>query len=70
MSSKSIKDILDQQYVTVDDLRIVIPEMSYAEALKLIKSVRETMNSENYYVPECRKLLALTWMVKKKLGIK
>ena len=70
MSDKTINDILEQQYLTAKDLTIIIPTMSYSAALEYIKKIREKMVEKNYYVPKGKTLIALTWMIKKDLGIK
>lgn len=70
MSDKTIKEILEQQYLSANDLTVVIPTMSYLSALDYIKRIREKMKEENYFIPKGKTLIALTWMIKKDLGIK
>lgn len=70
MSDKTTKEILDQQYMSANDLILVIPTMSYSSALEYIKRIRSMMKDKNYYVPHGKTLIALTWMIKKDLGIK
>ncbi len=70
MSDKTIKEILEQQYLSANDLIIVIPTMSYSSALNYIKRIRNKMEEENYFIPKGKTLIALTWMIKKDLGIK
>ena len=70
MSDKTIKEILEQQYLSANDLIMVIPTLSYSSALKYIKRIRANMKKENYFIPESKTLIALTWMIKKDLGIK
>lgn len=63
------EDILKKYYLTADDLVKLIPEMKYQRALDLINEVREEMEEKNYFLPISRKKLALTKLVRKKLGI-
>lgn len=70
MSDKTTKEILDQQYMSANDLILVIPTMSYSTALDYIKRIRSKMSEENYFIPKGKTLIALTWMIKKDLGIK
>ena len=70
MSDKTTKEILNQQYMSANDLILVIPTMSYISALEYIKRIRSMMKDKNYYVPQGKTLIALTWMIKKDLGIK
>ena len=44
--------------------------MSYSSALNYIKRIRNKMEEENYFIPKGKTLIALTWMIKKDLGIK
>ena len=44
--------------------------MPYMRALKFIKEMQEEMEENNYYVPSGKTKVALTWMIKKKLGLK
>ncbi|MBQ6547287.1 MAG: hypothetical protein IJL74_04760 [Bacilli bacterium] len=66
---KSKEDILNQLYLTAEDLLILIPEMKYHRALDVINEVRKEMEEKKYFLPISRKKLALTKLVKKKMGI-
>lgn len=70
MSDKTQKEVLEQQYISAYDLRIIIPTMSYQKALDYIKKIRSRMEDANYWLPEGKTKVALTWMIKKDLGIK
>lgn len=70
MSTKTINEILDQQYITAKDLMIIVPSFNYQTSLRYISRIRKKMEESNYYVPEGQIKVALTWMVKKDLGIK
>lgn len=66
---KTKEEILEQLYLTAEDLLELIPEMKYQRALGVINDVRNEMEDKNYYIPISRKKLALTKLVKKKLGL-
>ena len=70
MSDKTSKEILEQQYLSAYDLKKIIPNMSYSNALDYIKQIRTKMKEADYYVPKGKTKIALTWMIKKDLGIK
>ena len=63
------EEILNKTYLTAEDLQKLIPELKYGRALDIIKEVREEMEKKNYFIPICRKNLALTKLVRKKMGI-
>lgn len=63
------EEILNKAYLTAEDLQKLIPELKYPRALEIIKEVREEMENKNYFIPVCRKKLALTKLVRKKMGI-
>lgn len=63
------EEILNKTYLTAEDLQKLIPELKYGRALDIIKEVREEMEKKNYFIPICRKKLALTKLVRKKMGI-
>lgn len=44
--------------------------ISYREALRIILKVREAMREKGYLVPKGKTKLALTWMIRKELGLK
>lgn len=66
--TKTKEEILDQLYLSADDLKILIPEITYATALKYIKDVREEMKNKNIFLPNSKTKLALTKLVRKKFG--
>ena len=61
------EEILNKAYLTAEDLQKLIPELKYGRALDIIKEVREEMEKKNYFIPICRKKLALTKLVRKKM---
>ena len=67
---KTKEEILNQEYLTAYDIQEIIPKMPYMRALKFIKEIQVEMEEKNYYVPSGKTKVALTWMIKKKLGLK
>ena len=65
---KTKEEILEQLYLSAYDLQILIPTMTYATAIKYIKSAREEMKEKNLLVPEGQTKLALTKIIRKKFG--
>ena len=66
---KSKEEILNQSYITAQDLKILIPELGINRCIEYIKQIREEMEQKNYYTPKGRQLLALTKLVRKRFGI-
>lgn len=68
---KTTEEILKQQYITARDLQKLIPGMSYVAALKKINEFIEIETKElGYLNPSGKTKVALTWLVKKRLGMK
>ena len=65
-----MEKILEQKYITAKDLQKIIPGIGYVSALKLIDKYRKQAEEMNYYNPIGKTKVALTWLVKKDLGIK
>ncbi|MDD7103024.1 MAG: hypothetical protein SOZ06_03770 [Candidatus Faecenecus gallistercoris] len=66
---KNSSEILEQVYVSADDLEILMPSASYKQRLALIKEIRNEMQEKKLFVPDGRTLLASTKILKKKCGI-
>ena len=66
---KTKEEILEQLYITAQDLKILIPELGINNCVKVIKQMREEMEKRNMFVPNSRPLLAQTKLVIKKMGI-
>lgn len=60
---------MNNLYITAAELQTEL-NISYKSAIEIIKEVREEMKKKNYYIPKTRTKLALTWMVKEKIGVK
>lgn len=67
-TTKTKEEILDQLYLSADDLNVLIPEITYATALKYIKEIREEMEEKGYYLPHGKTKIALTKIIRKKFG--
>lgn len=65
--SKTSK-ILEQNYLTAEDLMNIIPKLSYGKALQYIKDTRLEMESKGLFVPDGKTLVALTKLIRKKFG--
>lgn len=66
---KTKEEILNQIYLTANDLQILIPEISYRKCIEIISEVQQEMREKNYFIPSERPKLALVKLVKKRFGI-
>lgn len=66
---KTPEEIKKQDYISIQDLMILIPNLKYERARQFINETRKEMEEKKYYVPIVREKLALTKIVLKKLGI-
>jgi len=66
---KTKEEILNQSYITAQDLKLLIPELGINKCVDYIKQIRVEMETKGYFVPRGRQLLALTKLVRKKFGI-
>ena len=64
---KTEEEVKKQTYISAEDLQVIMP-IGYDLALSYIKTIRKEMYEKGYFVPEGRKLLALTKLAKKKFG--
>lgn len=60
---------MKEQYTNAKELQDVL-HISYKSALEIIVDVREKMKEKGFLIPNSKTKLALTWMVKEKIGIK
>lgn len=65
---KTKEEILDQLYISPQDLKMLIPKLGINKCTEYIKDVRLEMQDKGYFVPQSRPLLALTKIVKKRCG--
>lgn len=66
---KTKEQVLEQTYMSAYDLKIVIPELGINACTKFISEVQEEMKQKGYYIVPTKKKLALTSLVKERLGI-
>lgn len=66
---KTKEEILDQAYITAKDLKILIPTLGINKCVEYIKEFRLEMEVKGYFVPKTKPLVALTKIVRKKLGL-
>lgn len=67
---KTSEQILKQTYITAKDLQILVPGLGYVSALKYIDKYKKQADEMKYFNPGGKTKVALTWLVKKELGIK
>lgn len=66
---KTKEQILDQLYISPQDLKILVPSLGIDLCRKFIDEARAEMQEKNYFVPMTKPKLALTKIVKKLMGI-
>lgn len=66
---KTKEEIMEQLYISPQDLKILIPELGKTNCLNIIKEMRGEMEKKNIFVPKSKPLLALTKLVIKKFGL-
>ena len=66
---KTNDEILNQLYISANDLQTLIQPMGRTTAIKYIKEIQEEMKEKGLYVPNTRTKLALTKLVRKRFGI-
>lgn len=66
---KTRDEILNQDYISAKDLKILIPTLGINKCVEYIKMIQNDMREKNYFIPETKEYLALTRMVRKKFGI-
>lgn len=60
---------MNNLYISAKDLQNNL-NISYQSARRIIEEVRKEMKERNYLIPNTKTKLALTWMVKKRIGLK
>ena len=63
------KEILDQLYISAEDLMQLIPGLKLYKAREYITEIIKEMEEQNMFIPTTKKRLASTKLVRKKLGI-
>mgnify|MGYP001624599812 CR=1 FL=1 len=67
--TKTKEEILNQPYMSPQDLRILMPTVGMNVCRDYINEVRYEMEQKGYYVPKTTPRIALTKLVRKKLGL-
>lgn len=65
---KTQEEVLNQQYMTAKDLKILMPTVSIDKCSRYIEMLQAEMKEKNLFVPETRPRLVLTKLVRKKFG--
>lgn len=66
---KTKEEILNQLYVSPQDVKLLIPTLGMELCRQLVEETRNDMKEKNYFVPETKPKLALTKMLRKKIGV-
>ena len=66
---KTNKEILEQIYISAEDLMQLIPGLKKYKARMYISEIISEMEEQHMFIPNTKKRLAATKLVKKKLGI-
>lgn len=63
------KDILkEKEYLTANELMLIIPNLTYLNAIKYINLARDKMQAKGYYVPITKPRVALTSVIREIFG--
>ena len=65
---KTKEEILQQNYISANDLRILIPSLGLNKSVSYIRMLQEEMKEKGYFIPQTKKILALTKLARKKFG--
>lgn len=63
------EEILNQLYLSPQDIKKLVPSLGIELCREFIDIARAEMKEKGYYVPETKPKLALTKIVKKKIGL-
>lgn len=63
------EELLEQLYLSPQDIKKLVPTLGMDLCRKFIDEARAEMKEKNYYVPGTKPKLALTKIVKKKMGL-
>ena len=62
------EELLNQLYLTSEDLTKILP-IGITRARQYVNEIQGEMKEKGYFIPEGRKKVALTKLVRKKFGI-
>lgn len=65
---KTREEILNQDYMSAKDLKIIIPNLGVNKCVEYIRMIQGEMKEKGYFIPQTKEYLALTKLVKKKFG--
>ena len=69
-TTKTKEEILEQVYVTAQDIKILMPKLSITKCRDFVDDIRLEMENKKLFIPPSTKpKLALTKLVRKKIGI-
>lgn len=60
---------MEKEYTNAKEIK-KMTGLGYQSSMKVINIVREKMKEKGFYIPQSRSKVALTWMIKKELGLK
>ena len=67
---KTKEEILNQPYLTAQDIKTLIPVLGINSCINIIKDIRKDMSEKNYFIPPGTKpMLAHTGLFRKKYKI-
>ena len=66
---KTKEEILNQLYITSNDLKLLIPTLGKGRCIEIVKELRDDMKEEGMYVPKSKPLLASVKVFRKKFKI-
>ena len=67
-SDKTKNEILNSDYLSAGDLKILIPGLNIKKARDYISDIQEEMRNKKIFIPETKPKVALTKLVRKKFG--
>ena len=70
MSTKTKEEVLNSEYISAKELKVLMPQKSLDTCRMIIFSVREIMESKQMFCPPGKPFIALTSEIKKYLGIR
>lgn len=65
---KTKEEILNQTYMTADDLKQLMPTLGINKCRNYINDAQAEMQEKGYFIPQTTPRLALTKLIKKKFG--
>lgn len=70
MSDMTKEEVLNSEYISAKELRVLMPQIGLNSCRDIIKQVREIMELKKQFCPPGKTIIALTSEVKKYLGIR